>query len=119
MLQKGRDEIEPEMVSKLAYAVRAAHGGVPRIHIIDASVEEGLLAEVFSNEGVGTLIHANEYRAIRPAQKKDAEAIFKLVHQAMLNDEVVQRTRADIECHIRDYFVFEVDGNPVDRKSVV
>jgi amino-acid N-acetyltransferase len=113
LLQQGRDEIEPEMVSKLAYAVRAAHGGVPRIHIIDASVEEGLLAEVFSNEGVGTLIHANEYRAIRPAQKKDAEAIFKLVHQAMLNDEVVQRTRADIECHISDYFVFEVDGNPV------
>ena len=38
-----------------------------RVHIIDGRVEEGLLAEVFSNEGIGTLIHANEYQAIRRA----------------------------------------------------
>ncbi len=40
------------------------------VHIIDGGVEEGLLAEVFSNEGIGTLVHANEYQAIRRAQRK-------------------------------------------------
>ena len=52
--------------------MRAARGGVPRVHIIDGRVEEGLLAEVFSNEGIGTLIHANEYQAIRRATASDA-----------------------------------------------
>ena len=54
--------------SKLEQGVRAARGGVKQpVHIIDGRVEEGLLAEVFSNEGIGTLIHANEYQAIRRA----------------------------------------------------
>ena len=88
-------------------------GGVPRVHIIDARVEEGLLAEVFSNEGVGTLVHANEYQAIRRAQKKDARIILKLIQAGIENDELVRRTRQDIERQIDDYYVFEVDANPV------
>jgi amino-acid N-acetyltransferase len=74
-------------------------------------VEEGLLAEVFSNEGVGTLIHANEYQAIRQAHRMDAGAIFQLLQRAMLNDEVARRTRSDIERQVNDYFLFEVDGH--------
>jgi amino-acid N-acetyltransferase len=112
LLTEARDEIVPTMVSKLEHAVRAARGGVPRVHIIDAKVEEGLLAEVFSNEGVGTLVHANEYQAIRRAQKKDARAILKLIQAGIENDELVRRTRQDIERQIGDYYVFEVDANP-------
>ena len=72
LLKKRRAELEENSVSKLANAVKATRGGVPRVHIIDGRVEEGLLAEVFSNEGIGTLVHANEYQAIRRALKKDA-----------------------------------------------
>jgi amino-acid N-acetyltransferase len=111
-------EIGATMLSKLENGVRAARGGVPRVHIIDAKVEEGLLAEVFSNEGVGTLIHANEYQAIRRAQKKDARIILKLIQAGIENDELVRRTRQDIERQIGDYFVFEVDANPVGCVAV-
>jgi amino-acid N-acetyltransferase len=113
LLKKHRTEVPVPLVSKLDHAVRAARGGVPRVHIIDANVEEGLLAEVFSNEGVGTLIHANEYQAIRRAHKKDAAAIFKLIQRGIENDELLRRTRTEIEAQISDFHVFEVDGNPV------
>jgi amino-acid N-acetyltransferase len=113
VLTTAREEIVPTLLSKLEHAVRAAREGVPRVHIIDAKVEEGLLAEVFSNEGVGTLVHANEYQAIRRAQKKDARAILKLIQAGIENDELVRRTRQDIERQIGDYHVFEVDANPV------
>jgi amino-acid N-acetyltransferase len=113
VLTEARDEIPATLISKLENAVRAARGGVPRVHIIDAKVEEGLLAEVFSNEGVGTLVHANEYQAIRRAQKKDARAIFKLIQAGIENDELLRRSRQEIERQIGDYFVFEVDANPV------
>jgi amino-acid N-acetyltransferase len=85
--------------------------GVPRIHIIDGRVEEGLLAEVFSNEGVGTLVHANEYQAIRRARKKDARALLGLLGPGMQSEELLKRTRAEVERQIEDYFVFEVDGS--------
>jgi amino-acid N-acetyltransferase len=113
ILKENRDEINSAAVSKLVQAVRAARGGVPRVHIIDGRVEEGLLAEVFSNEGIGTLVHANEYQAIRRAQRKDIRRIHVLVRAAMENDELLPRTRADIERQVEDFFVFDVDRNPV------
>ena len=113
ILKKHRSDVPLQLLSKLEHAVRAARGGVPRVHIIDGRVEEGLLAEVFSNEGVGTLIHANEYQAIRKAHRKDVRIIFNLIQASIENDELVKRTRAEIERQIDDFFVFEVDRNPV------
>jgi amino-acid N-acetyltransferase len=106
------------MLSKLEHAYRAARGGVPRVHLIDGRVAEGLLAEVFSNEGIGTLVHANEYQAIRRAQKRDVRAIYALIQEGMENDELMRRTRAEIERQIDDFFVFEVDRNPVACAAV-
>src|SRR5262249_6929280 len=113
ILKKSRAEVAPDTLSKLEQAVRAAKGGVPRVHVIDGRVEEGLLAEVFSNQGIGTLVHANEYKAIRKAQRKDVRTIFALVQSGIENDELLRRTRAEVERQIDDFFVFEVDRNPV------
>jgi amino-acid N-acetyltransferase len=113
ILKKQRAGIPATQLSKLEHAVRAAHGGVPRVHIIDGRVEEGLLAEVFSNEGIGTLIHANEYQAIRRAQRRDARAIHALIQASIESDELMQRSLGDIERSIDDFFVFEVDRNLV------
>jgi amino-acid N-acetyltransferase len=119
ILKKYRSEVEPPgLVSKLEQAVRAARDGVPRVHIIDGRVEEGLLAEVFSNEGIGTLVYANEYQAIRRAQKKDARAIFGLIQAGMDSDELIRRTRGDIERHVEDFFVFEIDRYPAGCVAV-
>src|SRR5262249_40618463 len=113
ILKKNRSEVSPETLSKLEQAVRAAQGGVPRVHIIDGRVEEGLLAEGFSNQGIGTLVHANEYKAIRRAPRKDARTIYALIQQGIETDELLRRSKADVERQIDDFFVFEVDRNPV------
>jgi amino-acid N-acetyltransferase len=112
LLRRYRSELTGPL-SKLEQAVRAARDGVPRIHIIDGRVEEGLLAEVFSNEGIGTLVHANEYQAIRRAQKKDARTIWALIRPSIESEELARRSRSDVERQIDHYFVFEVDRNPV------
>jgi amino-acid N-acetyltransferase len=111
-LKRNRADLSTGAVTKLTHAVRAGQGGVERIHIIDGREQEGLLGEVFSNEGIGTLIYTNEYQAIRLAQKKDARAVFNLIQRGMKADELVKRTRADVERHINDYLIFEVDRNP-------
>jgi amino-acid N-acetyltransferase len=113
VLKKRRADLGASALSKLSQAVRAARGGVPRVHIIDGRVEEGLLAEVFSNEGIGTLVHTNEYQAIRKAQRKDARGIHALIRASMENDELLPRTQTEIEKQMEDFFVFEVDRRPV------
>jgi amino-acid N-acetyltransferase len=109
ILKKQRAELIGPTVSKLAHAVRACRNGVPRVHVIDGRVEEGLLAEVFSNEGIGTLVHTNEYQAIRRAHRKDARAIYGLIQSGIENDELVRRSLAEIERQVEDFYVFEVD----------
>ena len=112
-LKKHRPDLTPEGVTKLTHAIKAGEEGVERIHIIDGREQEGLLGEVFSNEGIGTLVYANEYQSIRPAQRKDLRALFNLIQQGMKADELAKRTRTELEKTIGDYFVFEVDRNPV------
>jgi amino-acid N-acetyltransferase len=113
LLQADRTGFSPEMLSRAQHAVRACNAGVPRVHVIDGRLEEGLLAEVFDNHGLGTLIHANQYESVRPARKKDVRAILMLTRQAVESEELVWRSRATIEKQIDDYFIFEIDGNPV------
>ena len=113
LLLRQRHEFLPESVSKAQYAAAACRGGVPRVHIIDGREDEGLLAEVFSNEGIGTLVYANEYQQIRPAKKKDVHAILALIQRGVEADELVPRSRASIEKAIGDFFIFEIDKNPV------
>jgi amino-acid N-acetyltransferase len=103
----------PEMISKAHHAIAACATGVHRVHIVNGREEEGLLAEVFSNEGIGTLIYANEYEQIRAAKKKDIRAILQLTKKAVEAEELVRRTRGEIEKNLADYYIFEIDKNPV------
>lgn len=108
-----KDQVKPELVSKAVHAVAACKAGVPRVHVINGSLEEGLLAEVFTNEGVGTLVYCNEFQQIRRAMKKDIRSILNLTKPSVANEELVKRTRSSIEKQLGDYFIFEIDKNPV------
>jgi amino-acid N-acetyltransferase len=108
-----RNVLAAGQLSKARHAVAACQAAVQRVHIINGCVDEGLLAEVFSNEGVGTLIYANEYQQVRRALKKDVRSILALTKGSVATDELVRRTRASIEKQLEDYYLFEIDKNPV------
>jgi acetylglutamate kinase len=44
------------MVPKMEACLRAVRGGVPRAHVLDGRVPHALLLEVFTDEGVGTMV---------------------------------------------------------------
>jgi amino-acid N-acetyltransferase len=113
LIQKQRAAFAPESVSKAQHAAAACRAGVPRVHVINGREDDGLLAEVFSNEGIGTLVHANQYQQIRPAKKKDVQAILALTRKGVETGELVERSRASIERSLSDFYIFEIDGNPV------
>ena len=98
---------------KLEAAARACRQGVPRVHLLDGHVNEALLAELFSSEGIGTMVHTNEYQHVRRAKKTDVRRIMSLIRQSVQNEELVHRTRADILSRIDDYWVLEIDRHLV------
>jgi amino-acid N-acetyltransferase len=105
------EAINEPMRSTAAHAVKAVETGTPRIHLLDGRLLDGLLNEIFSNEGVGTLIHGNEYQQIRQATKRDVRAIYNLTRQAVKREELLYRTQQAIEKNIEQFYVFEIDEN--------
>lgn len=60
--------LERGMLPKAAAIETAVRGGVPRVHVLSHAHPEGLLAEVFTNEGVGTLV-VEELSRLQPAEQ--------------------------------------------------
>lgn len=117
-LKKNRSEIPGDLVSKIDYSIKACQAGVSRVHIVDGRVDEALLSEIFSNEGVGTMIYANEYQQIRHAMKKDVRNIMSLIKQSVEAEELLKRSRQNILQQIGDYYVFEIDRHIVGCVAV-
>ncbi len=97
--------------SKAVHAVKAIETGTPRVHIVDGRIFDGLLNEIFSNEGVGSLVYGNDYQQIRKARKSDVRLIYSLTRSAVRREELLHRTQQSIEKNIDQFFVFEIDEN--------
>jgi acetylglutamate kinase len=52
--------LEAGMVPKVEACLQAVRGGVPRAHIVDGRVPHSILLEVFTSEGVGTMVRPDE-----------------------------------------------------------
>ena len=96
--------------SKAVNALHSLENGVTRVHILDGRIFDGMINEIFSSDGVGTMIYANDYQQIRRATRGDARAIQNLTRNAMRREELLHRTQQAVERAIEEYFVFEVDG---------
>ena len=105
------DRIAETSLSKAAHAIKAIETGTPRVHVLDGRVFDGLLNEIFSNEGVGSLVYSNDYAQIRKARKSDVRMIYNLTRAAVRREELIFRSQQAIEKNIDQFFVFEIDEN--------
>jgi acetylglutamate kinase len=49
-------ELSSGMVPKMGACLHAVRNGVPQAHVIDGRVRHSLLLEVFTDEGIGTMV---------------------------------------------------------------
>jgi amino-acid N-acetyltransferase len=118
MLRKKRVQLDSGLVSKLEHAARACRGGIARVHLLDGMQNEALLSEIFSHEGIGTMVYSNEYQQMRRALKKDIRALMVLIRESIANAELVKRTRAELILLLDDYWLLEIDRNLVGCVAV-
>ena len=116
--RKRRTSGDTFLVSKLEHAARACRGGVPRVHLLDGTQNEALLSEIFSHEGIGTMVYSNEYQQMRRALKKDIRAVMSLIRESIANAELVKRSRTELMALLDDYWLLEIDRNLVGCVAV-
>ncbi|HEY8960787.1 MAG TPA: hypothetical protein VIM57_01190, partial [Luteolibacter sp.] len=97
----------------LAAAAEACGRGVPRVHVLNGRRQGVLVDELFSNEGVGTMVHADSYREIRPLREEDIPELLGMIGRSVRRTRLVARTYEDILPRITDYHVMAIDDNVV------
>ena len=98
---------------QLSCGVRACNEGVKRVHFLQQNQEGSLLLELFSRDGVGTLLSAASFDQIRLATIDDVGGILELIQPLEQEGILVRRSREKIEANINDYTVLMRDGTVI------
>lgn len=111
-------ELPVGTASKLRNGSIATRDGVTRVHLIGSRNDDAILAELFSNEGVGVMVYSDAYQKVRPAVREDVDEIHLLIHRAVEDEQLIARSRSEILESIEDYIVVEIDRNVVGCVAV-
>lgn len=107
-LEMNKNELQQE--ETLAIAFEACRQGVKRVHIVNGEEDGLVLQEVFSNQGQGTMIYANQHEHIRKMAGVDIPDIMRIMEPAMRSGKLIQRSESDLKNQIEDFIVYDVDG---------
>jgi amino-acid N-acetyltransferase len=94
----------------LRHCVTACEGGVERSHILPFATDGALLLEVFTHDGVGTMVVDEKLESLREATSDDVGGILQLIEPFERDGTLVRRERTEIERDITTYTVIEHDG---------
>ena len=94
----------------LQHCVKACAAGVERSHILPFSTDGALLLEVFTHDGVGTMVVDEKLESLREAVSDDVGGILQLIEPFERDGTLVRRERTEIERDIDHYSVIEHDG---------
>lgn len=94
----------------LQHCVKACRGGVERSHILPFAVDGSLLMEVFTHDGIGTMVVDEKLESLRQASADDIGGVLQLIEPFERDGTLVKRNRTEIERDIGNYTVIEHDG---------
>ena len=105
-----RSKLAADVQHYLPCAIRACDNGVKRAHLLSRHHDGALLLELFTRDGVGTMIAAAPLAQLRSATIDDVGGILAII--APLEDQgiLVRRSRERLEMEIERFVVAEHDG---------
>lgn len=102
--------LDEDTTSFLSHASLAVKRGVARAHLVPYTLDGSVLLEIFTHDGVGTMVVEDTLDDLRQATVDDIGAIVQLIEPLELDGTLVPRGRATIEREIEYFTVLEHDG---------
>lgn len=109
-LMAQRDQLTDDVGYYLPCAIRACQQGVGRVHLISRHTDGALLGELFTHEGVGTMLTPAGLETLRAASIDDVGGILRLISPLEEDGTLVRRSRERLEMEIERFIVLEHDG---------
>ncbi len=97
-------------IALLKSAVRVCNNGTRRVHVLNRRVDGGLLLELFTRDGIGSLVNADVFEGMRQASIDDVGGILELIAPLEAEGILVRRSRELLETEIDQFSVVERDG---------
>lgn len=102
--------LDADTATFLSHASRAVKRGVARAHLVPYTLDGSVLLEIFTHDGVGTMVVEDTLDDLRPATMDDVGAIVQLIEPLEADGTLVPRGRAVIERDVERFTVLEHDG---------
>jgi amino-acid N-acetyltransferase len=102
--------LPPDSEFYLQHAVKACNNGVARAHIVPFATDGSALLELFTHDGIGTMVTYENLESLREATVEDVGGILKLIEPLEADGTLVKRGRELIEREIEYFSVIEHDG---------
>lgn len=93
----------------LPRAVQACEGGVTRVHLISRHIDGAVLQELFTHNGIGSMITQGPLQTLRNAGIEDVGGILQLIEPLEAEGVLVRRNRELLEMEIDRFVVLEHD----------
>jgi amino-acid N-acetyltransferase len=84
--------------------------GVQRAQLINYNTDGALLTELFTRDGLGTMVYSGQYEQLRIATIDDVAGILELIKPLEEEGILVRRSRDVLETEIGKFHVMEKDG---------
>ncbi|MHB8421296.1 MAG: amino-acid N-acetyltransferase [Leptospirales bacterium] len=104
------EPLQPVLRELLRRAVGTVTSGVDRVHLVNRFRDGALLLELFTRDGLGTLVSSDPFEAIRSATIEDVSGILDLIRPLETMGILVGRSRDAIETDIGLFAVTHRDG---------
>ena len=102
--------LDEDTAAFLSHASRAVKRGVARAHLVPYTLDGSILLEIFTHDGVGTMVVEDTLEDLRPATVDDVGAIVRLIEPLEADGTLVPRGRAVIERDVERFTVLEHDS---------
>jgi amino-acid N-acetyltransferase len=102
--------VDDEDIYNLRYAIQALKKGCRRVHILPYFVDGAILAELFTHDGIGTMVTEENMDSIRDATSEDINGLIQLLEPLEEDGTLVKRPREKLEREIDRYTLLEHDG---------
>lgn len=109
-LLKKAEWLSPDIRRYLPCSVRATRAGVGRVHLISYEQDGALLRELFTHDGVGTVVTRESLENIREAKPDDIAALIALIEPMEEEGILVHRPRELLEREIDRFSIMLHDN---------
>ena len=106
-------QVAGDIGANIRLACDTCDDGVQRVHLVSYRCDGGLIKELYTHDGAGTLISSDEYEQMVTAQSHDLAGILELIRPLQQEGILVERSNEQVAADLEHFTVITKDSRVI------